>query len=178
MAPGAAAASAADAARRSDIVILAVPLGRYRTLPAAQLTGKIVIDAMNYWPPTDGVLPEFDNTPSSPVVAAALPGARLVKAFSHLDYHQLDEDARPAGAADRHAIAIAGDDEQAVQAVADLVDRLGFDPVVTGPLATAARFGPGSDLFGTSASRIDVARLLAATTAPDPQPTRSDTTTA
>jgi predicted dinucleotide-binding enzyme len=168
MAPGAIATSAADAAREGDLVVLAVPLGRYRTLPTTQLAGKVVVDAMNYWPPTDGVLPEFEDAPSSPVVAAALPGARVVKALSHLDYHQLDEDARPPGAPDRHAAALAGDDEQAVQVAAELVDRMGFDPVVAGPLGAGARFGPGSRLFGVSASRADVEALLDAkgTTSP------------
>lgn len=58
----------------------------------------------------------------------ALPGTRLVRAFSPLGYHQLDEDTRPASAADRHAIAIAGDDPRRVRDVADLVDRLGSTP--------------------------------------------------
>jgi predicted dinucleotide-binding enzyme len=136
------------------------------------LRGKVVIDAMNYWPPVDGVIPEFEeNTPSSLIVARTMPDVRLVKAFSHLSYHQLHEDARPHGAADRHAIAIAGDDERAVAAVADLVDRLGFDPVVAGDLATSDRFGPGSTLFGTSTERAEVTRLLA-TSETDPRPTR------
>lgn len=163
MAPGAIATSATQAARDSDIVILAVPLGRYRSLPAADLAGKVVIDAMNYWPPVDGIIAEFeDGVASSLVVAEALPGARLVRAFSHLGYHQLDEDARPAGAPDRHAIAIAGDDTSAVRVVAELVDRLGFDPVIAGGLGASALFGPGTDLFGTSTDRATVVRLLAA----------------
>lgn len=174
MAPGATAVGAADVVREADLVILAIPLGRHRTLPAAQLAGKIVVDAMNYWPPTDGVLPEFEDAPSSPLVAAALPGARLVKAFSHLDYHQLDQDARPPGASDRHAIAIAGDDEPAVRAVADLVDRLGFDPVVAGPLAAGVHLGPGHPLFGVSTDRAGVERLLPASGV-DGQVGRSDT---
>ncbi len=163
MAPGADARSATEVADLADIVILAVPLGKYRTLPAAQLAGKVVIDAMNYWPSVDGTIPEFEDVAaSSQVVARALPGARLVKAFSHLGYHQLDEDARPAGSPDRHAIAIAGDDADAVRDVAELVERFGFDPVVAGDLAAGARFGPGTDLFGTSAGRGEVTRLLAA----------------
>lgn len=161
MAPGATATTATDAAGQGDLVVLAIPLGKYRTLPSARLAGKIVVDAMNYWPPTDGLLPEFEDTPSSPIVAAALPGARLVKALNHLDYHQLDEGARPAGAPDRRAVAIAADDEHATRAVARFVDRLGFDPVIAGPLATGVRFGPGSALFGVSTDRGHAQRLLA-----------------
>jgi len=163
MAPGAEARPSVEVADRADIVILAVPLGKYRTLPAAQLAGKVVVDAMNYWPSVDGAIPAFrDAAASSLVIARSLPGARLVKALSHLGYHQLDEDARPAGSPDRHAMAIAGDDLGAVREVAELVDRFGFDPVVAGGLAAGARFGPGTVLFGTSTDRAEVARLLAA----------------
>lgn len=180
MTGGARATTANTAAEDADIVILAVPLGRYLTLPAEHLRGKVVVDAMNYWPPVDGVLPEFeDGVPSSLIVTRALPGARLVRAFSHLGYHQLDEDARPKGAADRHAMAISGDDPRAVQDVADVVDRLGFDPVIAGDLTTSARFGPGTALFGTSTDRSQVTRLLAAAPTARPQPVaRSESTPA
>lgn len=161
--PGAVATSATDAVEQADIVILAVPLGKHRTVPLNQLAGKIAIDAMNYWPPVDGPIREFiDGTPSSVRVAAAMPGAHLVKAFSHLDYHQLEQDARPAGASDRHAIAIAGDNPSAVQTVCRLVDRLGYDPVIAGGLTTSNTFAPGSSLFGTSTTKAEVIRLLAA----------------
>jgi predicted dinucleotide-binding enzyme len=151
-----------EVAREADLVILAIPLGKYRSLPATELSGTIVVDAMNYWTPNDGYLDEFEgDVYSSAVVAAALPGARLVRAFNHLGYHQLDEDGRPPGSPDRHAIAIAGDDREAVEIVAALVDSFGFDPVDAGPLAAGIRFGSGSPLFGVSTTKDQVARLLA-----------------
>lgn len=161
MAPGAIATHSSDLVRDADIVILAVPLSKLHTIKPEPLAGKIVVDAMNYWPPVDGVIPEFENdAPSSLVVAAVLPGARIVRGLSHLGYHQLDEDARPVGASDRHAMAVAGDDLDAVEQVAELVDDLGFDPVITGGLGASACFGPGSAAFGTSVSRHDLIELL------------------
>jgi predicted dinucleotide-binding enzyme len=122
-APGAVAATAEDLTGLADILIIAVPLHRFRELPLATMGSRIVVDVMNYWPPINGVLPEFEEAdrPSSTVVRDALPPtAQLVKTFNHLGYHQLEELARPQGTADRAGLAIAGDDPRAVETVADL----------------------------------------------------------
>src|SRR3954452_10221159 len=60
--PGALAVDAAEAAA-SDLVVVAVPLHKYRTLNPGLLAGKIVVDAMNYWAPTDGEVDDFENDP-------------------------------------------------------------------------------------------------------------------
>ena len=125
----------------ADIVVLAIPLRRFTDLPLALLADRIVIDVMNYWPPVDDLLPEFQHShrPTSVLVRDALPPtARLVKTFNHLGYHQIEGLARPAGAPDRAALAICGDDPATVAAVANFVDRLRFNPVPAGRLADSA----------------------------------------
>src|SRR4051812_39343599 len=59
--PGATAVTAEQAARDADLVIVAVPLHKYRTLPVDALAGKVVVDVMNYWAPIDGAIPEFEE---------------------------------------------------------------------------------------------------------------------
>jgi predicted dinucleotide-binding enzyme len=161
LSPGAEAVWQVDVAREADIIILALPLGKHRMIRARDLAGRIVIDAMNYWPPTDGVLPEFEAGQSSTlVVSGAFPGARLVKALSHIGYHELQDDGRPAGSSDRHAIAVAGDDAEAVWRVSDFIEAIGFDPVVVGPLQDGRLFGPGTTLFGASLTAGELRRRI------------------
>jgi 8-hydroxy-5-deazaflavin:NADPH oxidoreductase len=148
MAPGARAVTAAEAARTSDLVVLAVPLNRYATLDPDMLTGRVVIDAMNYWAETDGHIPALEAArSSSEMVAGHLPGARLVKTLNHIGYHELEMDHAPAGAPVRRALAVAGDDHAARTIAIELIERLGFDAVDAGPLAAGAALEPGTAIF-------------------------------
>jgi predicted dinucleotide-binding enzyme len=158
LAPGAIAGTAAKAAATADVVVLALPLGKYRTLPVEELRQKLVIDATNYWWEIDGIREDLTDlrTSSSEIVQGFLPESRVVKAFNHTGYHDLDEGARPAGDPDRKAIAIVGDNAEDLMTVAAIVDALGFDPVVAGPLREGIRLEPGSELFGANLTASEV----------------------
>ncbi|WP_326554719.1 NADPH-dependent F420 reductase [Micromonospora sp. NBC_01813] len=101
------------------------------------------------YPERDGHFPELDagRTTASGLLQAHLPESYIVKAFSNIFFKHLATLGRPAGAADRSAIAIAGDDTDAKATVANLVDTLGYDVHDAGTLAASRRFGPGTPAY-------------------------------
>lgn len=160
--PGAIVATKEKVAHTADIVILALPLGKYETIPKEELRGKLVIDAMNYWWEVDGKRDDLDGTKisTSEIIQSYLPDSHVVKAFSHIGYHELIDDARPHDAADRKAAAIAGKDEGDLAIVSKLVDDLGFDPVIIGPLAFGVRLEPGSEVFGAHVDKDTLEAMI------------------
>ena len=137
----------------ADIVVLAIPLHRFLDIDPALLDGKLVVDAMNYWPASDGVLTAFEDGGSSEIVARRLAGSAVVKALNHIGYHELEGRTRPAGAPDRRAAGVAGDDPAAVAAIAGLVDRIGYDPVRLESLRAGRVLQPGGPVFGVTLTR-------------------------
>jgi 8-hydroxy-5-deazaflavin:NADPH oxidoreductase len=162
LAPGAHAATTGEVVRHADIIVLAVPTHRFRELPPDLFAGKILVDAMNYWEPVDGDDPELATAPegTSTIVQERFPSARLVKSLNQLSYHQLDENQRPTGAADRIAIGSAGDDRLAVRKVMRLVDRLGFDPVDVGPLENGLALEPDGSPLAVTYTADELSKLV------------------
>ena len=130
-----------DAARFGELVVVSIPFGRYREVPADAVDGKLVIDTTNYYPQRDGHFPELDDgsSTSSELLQAHLPAARVVKAFNAISWTNLRDAGRPAGDPERLGVPISGDDEWAKRTVAELVVEIGFDPVDAGTLAQGGR---------------------------------------
>jgi predicted dinucleotide-binding enzyme len=162
LAPGAVATTTDEVVRHADIIVLAVPMHRFRELPRDLFAGKILVDAMNYWEPVDGDDPELTTAKNgtSMIVQERFPSARVVKSLNQLGYHQLEETERPKGAPDRVAIGAAGDDQLAVRKVMRLLDRLGFDPVDAGPLKNGLILEPDGSPIATTYSAEQLATLV------------------
>lgn len=155
LAPGATAADSGDVIQHSDVIILALPLSKFRNLDPSLFKNKLVIDAMNYWwevdGPRDTLIPAHMS--SSEAVQAYFKKARVVKALSHMGYHELHDMAQPILKTDRKAIAIAGDNQHDMSQVATIVDDFGFDPLFIGKLAQGKILEPGQPGFGTALSK-------------------------
>jgi 8-hydroxy-5-deazaflavin:NADPH oxidoreductase len=161
-----------EAAQAGDIVVVTIPLGAYRSVPAEPLAGKVVIDTNNYYPDRDGRFAELDDesTTTSELLQRHLPRARVVKAFNNIYFKHLLALARPAGAGDRSALPIAGDDAGAKATVAAFLDAVGYDSVDAGPLAEGWRFQRDTSAYaglyfggsGEDGRPVDAATLRAA----------------
>ncbi len=128
-----------EQAAGADVVFVAV---NWTKLPAALAdlpawNGRIVIDANN---PIEAPLfkpIDLDGRASSEVFIDRVPGARVVKAFNHLQAHILAGDPRAEGG--RRVLFYSGDDKTAKAEVGALIDRLGFFGIDLGSLAVGAR---------------------------------------
>ncbi|HLL69751.1 MAG TPA: NADPH-dependent F420 reductase [Micromonosporaceae bacterium] len=148
--PQAQAGTPAEAAEAGDLVVVSIPLRAYRDVPVQPLSGKVVVDTNNYYPQRDGHFPDLDDdsTTSSELLQRHLATARLVKLFNNIASGHLLELARPAGAPDRSALPIAGDDTDAKASVVRFLDAIGYDAVDAGPLAEGWRFQPDTPAYG------------------------------
>ena len=148
--PNARAATSVEAAKAGDIVVVTVPLKNYRAIPVEPLAGKIVIDTNNYYPERDGHFPELDNesTTTSELLQSHLPSSKVVKGFNHIYAAELTTHGQPTGTANRRALVIAGDDQDANATVTNLLDQFGFDTVDAGPLKESWRIQRGTPGYG------------------------------
>ena len=148
--PTARAGTPAEAAAAADIAVVTTPVSAIGSVPVTELAGKPVIDTNNYYSQRDGVIAELEDgsLTSAELLQRHLVGARVVKAFNHIQAAAITAEAQPAGTPDRRALAVAGDDEAAKATIASFVDAIGFDVVDLGPLAEGWRVQPNTPGYG------------------------------
>jgi predicted dinucleotide-binding enzyme len=161
--PKARATTPAEAAQFGEVVLVAVPLKDYTNLPVGDLRGKIVIDAMNYYPGRDGNYAQLDSkeTTSTEMVASHLPGAHIVKAFNTIWFEHLKSQGKKDAPVDqRRVIFVSGDDADAKATVTKLIEEIGFGPYDLGNLRDSGQQQPDSPLYNRDVT-VAEARTLA-----------------
>ncbi|MFJ4835046.1 NADPH-dependent F420 reductase [Streptomyces sp. NPDC088747] len=160
--PSARAAHAADAARAGDFAVVAVPLKVVNDMPVAELAGKIVLDTNNYMIWRDGHIDVIDSGEKTvhELRQEQLPTSRVVQAFTHIQAPRITTAGRPPGDPGRLALPVSSDHPEAVELVARLYDRFGFDTVDNSPLSESWRSAPGQPAW-TEAPRQTRGELMA-----------------
>lgn len=137
----ASAASVADAAAASDVILLATPWGAHESAiaNAGDLNGKILIDATNPLLSDLSALSIGTSTSAGEKVALLAQGAKVVKAFNTIGYNIM---ANPQFGPERAMMAYCGDDVGAKGVVKQLATELGFDALDAGWLTQARVLEP------------------------------------
>ena len=148
--PQARAATPAEGGEAADLAVVTVPLRAIESVPVEPLAGKIVIDTNNYYPQRDGQIAELDaeSTTTAELLQRHLPASRVVKAFNHIYAAQLTTDGLPTGSPGRRALAVFGDDPDAVATVGRLIDSFGFDALEVTPLSEGWRIQRDTPGYG------------------------------
>ncbi len=162
--------TATEAAIFGEIVVIAVPLTAIAQLPVAELAGKAVIDAVNYYPERDGQVAELDQqtTTTSEYLAGFLPQSKITKAFNAIQMTDLETDGLPAGDPERRALPLAGDDKAAKQIIISLYDAFGFDAVDAGALSEGWRFQRAMPSYCVRMTKGELEGVLAQARRPAP----------
>lgn len=156
MIPQAKMSTCAGLANQADVVMLALPISQSGKLNYELLDDAIVLDAMNDWAPEG--LEVASGT--SETVAERNPKMHIAKSINHLSYHDYSSGPRPKGAPDRRAMVVATDFPDAAEVISELVDDMGFDPVVT-PFANNRMLEMGGPIFGVRLSEAEMREILA-----------------
>ncbi len=162
---GATAVSVTEAARSGAVVIVTIPQGKVPGLPAGLFDGVpddvVVVDTGNYYPQQrDGRIDGIEAGAIESRWVAQQIGRPVVKAFNNIYARHLMELGRPAGAAGRIALPVAGDDPAAKAVVLRLVEELGFDGIDAAGLDQSWRQQPGTPVYCKDFDAEGVRRAL------------------
>ena len=159
--------SVQDAVRGVDALVVSIPQGRIPDLPKGLFAGlprhAVVVDTGNYYPRVrdEAIAPIEAGTPESQWVADQV-GRPVIKAFHSILAQSLAEEGREAGADNRIALPVAGDDAEAKRIVIGLVNDAGFDGIDAGSLAESWRQQPGTPAYCTDLGADELRRALSA----------------
>lgn len=163
---GAHAGTVEEAVRGNAVVVVTIPLHRIPDLPADLFADApsdlIVIDTSNYYPQQrDGRIDAIEAGMTESGWVELHLRRPVVKAFNSIIAPNLLENGKPEGAADRIALAVAGEDPTARKTVMELIGGIGFDTVDAGTIEESWRQQPGSPGYLKDYDVLGVQRALA-----------------
>jgi len=146
---GATAVTTEEAAGATDLIIIAIPDKAIVNLPKEILSDSkaIIVDAGNYYPSRDGQIDDIEGGLTDSEWVAKIIGHQVIKAFNNIVAPSLASKATAAGSANRIALSVAGDDQQQIQTVINLIDYIGFDAIDGGALSESWRQQPGEPAY-------------------------------
>ncbi|BDR52516.1 NADPH-dependent F420 reductase [Bombiscardovia nodaiensis] len=135
-----------NAIASADFIFIAIPFAAVVDLPQGwkdETRGRIVVDATNPLTADFANLTVGFSDSAGEQVAAALPGAQVVKALNAVLAPNQDPSAFPTGSI---FVPVAGE-ESAAKSVTDLLNGLGFDAQVVGDLSCSRYLEPLAELM-------------------------------
>lgn len=133
------AGTPADAARESEVLLLAVHWSRVADVlkQAGDLSGKIIVSCSLPMSTKDSELVVAHTSSGAESLAKKLPRSRVVAAFGTVPSEVLFGVFERRRHAKRPSLVYCGDDQRAKDVAAELIRDVGFDPLDVGPLRIA-----------------------------------------
>jgi predicted dinucleotide-binding enzyme len=157
------AGTPADAARESDVLLLAVHWSRVHDVmkKAGTLRRKVVVSCSLPMNANDTDLAVAHTSSGAEVLAKKLRGAKFVSAFGTVPSEVLFDVFKRRRRARRPSLVYSGDDQRAKDVAVRLIRDVGFEPVDAGPLRIARYTEPFTLLIAQLAYEGDRGPRLA-----------------
>jgi hypothetical protein len=154
------AATLPDAVKSGDVLLLATPWPVTKEIVQGlgDLTGKVLIDAVNPLLPDLSGMALPNTTSGAEQVAGWARGAKVVKAFNTVGSNVMEN---AAFGVDKPVLFFCGDDAGAKGIVKQLADGLGFEGVDAGSLTQARVLEPFALLWISLAFKAGLGREIA-----------------
>ncbi len=153
-----------EAAQFGEVLLLAYPFGKTPKVAGqvADLSGKVLIDANNYYPGRDGEEPgkemQEKGLLESEWTASYFPGTHVAKAFNSIQYKTLGTRAFDEG--EPLAVPFGASDQKAKEALEELLASIGFVGVYLGDLSQTKISQPDEKLYGKQTSAAEIRQLI------------------
>jgi len=153
---GAKAVALSEVANDIDVLVISIPFIEIPKLAKALgqniSDNTVIIDTTNYYPIRDGRIEEIENGMLESIWVSNHLSQPVVKVYNSILAGSLVQAGLPKGSISRVALPISGDNIQAKQVVATLVNDSGFDSLDIGNLSDSWRQQPGNPIYCTDLS--------------------------